>query len=778
MLPLFLARLTVSLALLASPTPVISDAELQKQLDSHRAARALPHFDSVEERPWEVVRLPNPLLLVIKSSDAMTADTATLVLKTQYGLRQEAARDLLVFLLFAHRPGNHQQGTDRETEGIEAGLASVAEAPEALAPILALLTLRTPVSKEPQFRARVLSALEATPNPEALAQQALKAQRSESWAPVLASFLAGRSPVSLRSVLPRSTYDLPIHLGNAFELAAYRALTTAEKSGDAGQALGRRLLRNLLENSQPSLALAVLGIMPEDARNALSENGDLPPDGTPADQLKAPGYKGVDLRTLIAAAYFDVKNLAAAKRWLAAAPPELAPAECGPRVARRLLADAIGGPEDSSFDLFVASRTCHPLPGNPWALIEASVLGKEYPRHVRERMLSFEKELGEDESSPLLAQLPFTKQAVAELARGRADALSASERRLGANTAESARTPSSVAMRRLAVPPFRAFSERKTADLPSPTVPKVWKPLPSSSLKLPDGFRPVRAEQNGSRMVVVALSQRLDPTGEVSGGGYWLLISDDAGATWGAPVYTGLRALRPYELVTDSKWPILDGSVVQLEASRRELDERSITFPPVALRTSPSVEGILLVSKLETLRLDSDGDGLTDVVEDRLLLDPNNADSDGDGIPDGRDMVPHIPNTRAVSRDSELLSELLFRLTDARPPGIEPGVHEDGGTPSTTLRSPEAAVDALYLEMGEPIGAERAFPVRIIVLTHEELVLARKRFGTFYPMRLDVFFSKTHDEALIEWNEGWRGGTYRARWNKGWELKPLSTWIT
>ncbi len=40
---------------------------------------------------------------------------------------------------------------------------------------------------------------------------------------------------------------------------------------------------------------------------------------------------------------------------------------------------------------------------------------------------------------------------------------------------------------------------------------------------------------------------------------------------------------------------------------------------------------------------DSDGDGLPDLVEERLFTDPNNPDSDGDGIPDGLDGNPLTP---------------------------------------------------------------------------------------------------------------------------------------
>jgi hypothetical protein len=45
---------------------------------------------------------------------------------------------------------------------------------------------------------------------------------------------------------------------------------------------------------------------------------------------------------------------------------------------------------------------------------------------------------------------------------------------------------------------------------------------------------------------------------------------------------------------------------------------------------------------LAQLRRDSDGDGLTDIGERRLLLDPHRADTDGDGLRDGADSAPNV----------------------------------------------------------------------------------------------------------------------------------------
>jgi hypothetical protein len=66
-------------------------------------------------------------------------------------------------------------------------------------------------------------------------------------------------------------------------------------------------------------------------------------------------------------------------------------------------------------------------------------------------------------------------------------------------------------------------------------------------------------------------------------------------------------------------------------------------------------------SSKETVRVDlaaaaqdTDGDGIPDLVERRLLLDPTRSDSDGDGVPDPMDAVPNAAPSRGGSVDGEI----------------------------------------------------------------------------------------------------------------------------
>jgi hypothetical protein len=101
-------------------------------------------------------------------------------------------------------------------------------------------------------------------------------------------------------------------------------------------------------------------------------------------------------------------------------------------------------------------------------------------------------------------------------------------------------------------------------------------PLPGHSI--------VRYEEKGPNVVVIYASQDLDPVGEVSSGGYWVIRSENGGVNWEGPYYTGLQLYAPYVILQDSKLSLFGDGELLLEVERRELDRDSITFPPVALR--------------------------------------------------------------------------------------------------------------------------------------------------------------------------------------------------
>src|SRR5262249_23446994 len=154
-------------------------------------------------------------------------------------------------------------------------------------------------------------------------------------------------------------------------------------------------------------------------------------------------------------------------------------------------------------------------------------------------------------------------------------------------------------------------------------------------------------------------SQTLDPAGEVSGGGYWVHISDDGGKTWRAPLYTGLAQFFPYVVVAQSCQPILAGDRLLIEVEIDQLDRATITYPPGGLQAKRHEAGYVLTLPITDLERDSDGDLITDIEEEHLLLDPMKADTDGDGLRDGVDPLPNVVNSATPGPNDEALRVVL-----------------------------------------------------------------------------------------------------------------------
>jgi hypothetical protein len=306
-----------------------------------------------------------------------------------------------------------------------------------------------------------------------------------------------------------------------------------------------------------------------------------------------------------------------------------------------------------------------------------------------------------------------------------------------------------------------------------------------AGFSFPKGFEPVRAEVKGNEAVALGLSQDYDPVGEISRGAYWVLRSHDGGKTWGAPLYTGLRIQQPYVVRPISNAPMLAEDQLQVEVRIEELDETSITFPPIGLRAKREKGGLLLEIPFSELERDSDGDGLTDLAEERLVLDPSNPDTDGDGVGDGWDQLPQVPWSSDADAQAEALAAVLGYLFGGKSPAI---IHEIAGSNSKLddLMS-HAKKAALTDERTSFIVARRmSFQAllpsqRTIVLTEEELDQARRKFGALYPIEMSLFvLDRAQRTGYVIWSASWRGGVLsleRVR-DGGWQIVPRSEWIT
>jgi hypothetical protein len=278
----------------------------------------------------------------------------------------------------------------------------------------------------------------------------------------------------------------------------------------------------------------------------------------------------------------------------------------------------------------------------------------------------------------------------------------------------------------------------------------------ATPISLPQGFRPLSSAWIGPQLVAVAVSQAVDPTGDGSEGGYWLFISSD-GTAWEPAIYTGLVASRPYVIVPHSNLRVLsaDGQRVQLEVA-------------IAGRAQT---GLVVQADLATLRRDTDGDGLTDLLEERLMLSPSNPDTDGDGLRDGDDPIPNVPFTSPASADAALL-ESFFEARSAAHPRETPNGRGALGRSSTDAVQ---YIDAGGLDFRGVKSAQR-----LIVLQGEAIRAALGRFGTFYPLTFTTVLRSTDGtKVYLRFSERWRGGAVHAELKDGhWTVTSLGEWVS
>jgi hypothetical protein len=140
--------------------------------------------------------------------------------------------------------------------------------------------------------------------------------------------------------------------------------------------------------------------------------------------------------------------------------------------------------------------------------------------------------------------------------------------------------------------------------------------------------------------------------------GIWIAYSENNGTDWNY-YYTGITQQQPVFVKYYSQRPLIkEKGKLEIDACLlRQLSPFSHPVPMVSYECVK--DGIYLVFDMNVISRDSDGDGLTDIVEDKLYLDKFNKDTDGDGIPDNLDMNPRVnyPRTKKSKVYEAILNE-------------------------------------------------------------------------------------------------------------------------
>ncbi|HEX3130724.1 MAG TPA: thrombospondin type 3 repeat-containing protein [Thermoanaerobaculia bacterium] len=464
---------------------------------------------------------------------------------------------------------------------------------------------------------------------------------------------------------------------------------------------------------------------------------------------------------------------------------------------RRLMERALSSPTDDGFDLLTESTSDFmirwPLAGS---MLNARLAEREaYPALAAFELDQIVRILGyEDSSFDPGSDVPARLRTIREGidAERKALLLSFEDQARAAEAAASTSLgpdpAAPVIARLLAKPPVPVFSEHplpegiEPVDLSDEQIEAQLKEE-ARGAHLPSGLSVIRVGQDGQKIAAIVESQALDPVGEISAGAYWVVLSDDGGATWGDPLYTGLRINQPYVVRPVSNLPLLDGDHLRLEVEVRELDPTQIVFPPISLPVKRTAKALFLDLPLAALSRDQDGDGLTDLVEARLLTDPNLADSDGDGQADGDDLLPGVPQSADASAATEALAAVMKKIAGVGRRAIVEGID---GTPAGVSCDcppkgvPPVIVPTVYLVGERPLFTGLSPDRRIVILTRAEVEAARNIIGPFYPVELSLFlFDHSGRRALVLWSASWQGGRFSVEEKDGqWIVKELSSWIT
>ena len=256
--------------------------------------------------------------------------------------------------------------------------------------------------------------------------------------------------------------------------------------------------------------------------------------------------------------------------------------------------------------------------------------------------------------------------------------------------------------------------------------------------------------------------------------GIFVAYSSNNGSTWDY-YYTGLTQGAPMYIKWYSKYPLIDTEGnVQIEACQMNWDGNSHwgwMSPPVVVK-----DGLLITYAPETLRKDSDCDGLTDIEEARLRTDPFSKDTDNDGIPDDLDLNPrcNVPRT-----DKTIIYEIILDENVIIP------FH--GDEDPITIPFEEIAESHCYTDTTKTVMIVTDDPDirsiqpktrRVIFLSSEEMGNSKYNPGDLDRIWVDSLEKQKDGSYEVNVHYSFSGNTYRiVKTSDGWAIEIVSSYI-
>jgi len=215
--------------------------------------------------------------------------------------------------------------------------------------------------------------------------------------------------------------------------------------------------------------------------------------------------------------------------------------------------------------------------------------------------------------------------------------------------------------------------------------------------------------------------------------GYWIAIKENH--IWNK-YYTGLSANTPIHIKTNSKLCLIkDKNTIQIESALIRLIE------PAMLPVGPPQyelikDGLVLNIDLNKIKLDSDGDGLTDIEEDKMMLNPNNNDTDSDGIDDFHDLNPRF---KSVQNEKALIFESIINEYQFHFFNNDSIIPKDFEVP--LILADENTNTYLIITNNPDIQGIRSIKNRYIIMTKNEYKIHKEKYwNTFQEVDISPLF--------------------------------------
>jgi hypothetical protein len=315
-------------------------------------------------------------------------------------------------------------------------------------------------------------------------------------------------------------------------------------------------------------------------------------------------------------------------------------------------------------------------------------------------------------------------------------------------------------------------------DCPAPKFDPNWKTptIPATINRISEIEQFWRVVSAGSLVVVVGQMNSSGIWEEEGLAGIWIHVSQDGGKTWGMPLYTGLESNLNFMVRADPCVSRLDGDHLILESWLAPITPAGSGDQPRDMAPGSAGARFAIDIPLSMLQRDSDGDELTDIVEEALLLNPRNRDSDGDGVSEGEDSFPNLSN-RAKNELAEPMAAVLSGVVDGPgPPGKPALIAAKAGRENRPIRFKERP---LLLFADPRVFAAISADRMVLVFTPEDLLqLGRRRNRISGTLFEDPVLNRARDRGYIKFDNGLTGGTFAwRREGAGWKVEQISGFI-